>query len=336
MASAMPHVEPSVSALTTHGGRIDVAMLRYPAAPRPWIDLSTGINPRGYPLAGIAPSDPQALPSPARLAELEAAAALAFGMRAGAISALPGSEIGLRLLDTLGLPGPHCVVAPSYGTHAAAFPHATPVAASALGDSVWGTALLANPNNPDGRIVAPQTLLALARARDGWLVIDEAFADAVPDASVLPLLRADDRVLVLRSFGKFYGLAGVRLGFLCGPEAVVARMRARLGDWPVSAAAIEIGLAAYRDTPWQSQTRTDLVASAAALDIVLRRHGLIPRGACPLFRLVESEAAAPLFEWLAQAGILTRPFAYAPRWLRLGVPRDPAQLARLNLALGDG
>lgn len=327
-----------MSALTIHGGRIDAAALRYPAAPLPWLDLSTGINPNGYDPAALALADPYVLPSPSRLAALEDAAAAAFGMTRGAIAAVPGSEIGLRLLATLGLPSPTCIIAPSYGSHAAAFPGAAAVAADALWQADWRSALLANPNNPDGRCIAPETLLARVRSRagDGWLVIDEAFADCVAGASVLPLLREDDRVLVLRSFGKFYGLAGVRLGFVCGPEAMVAQYRERLGSWPVSSAAIELGIPAYRDGAWQAATRRDLGEAAGALDRVLRRHGLTPRGACPLFRLVETPAAPGLFERLAAAGILTRPFDYAPDWLRIGLPGSADALARLDRALGGG
>ncbi|WP_165954553.1 aminotransferase class I/II-fold pyridoxal phosphate-dependent enzyme [Sphingomonas sp. AAP5] len=328
-----------MSALTIHGGRIDAAALRYPAAPLPWLDLSTGINPNGYDPAALTLADPRVLPSPSRLAALEDAAAAAFGMPCGAIAALPGSEIGLRLLATMGLPGPTCVVAPSYGSHFAALPLATPVKSEALADADWRSALLANPNNPDGRVIAPETLLDLARSRTadgGWLVIDEAFADCVAGASVLPLLRDDDRVLVFRSFGKFYGLAGVRLGFVCGAEAIVAGYRERLGSWPVSSAAIELGIGAYRDTQWRDAMRIDLAAAAAALDQVLRRHGLTPRGDCPLFRLVETHDAAVVFERLATAGILTRPFDYAPDWLRIGLPGSAAALARLDRALAGG
>lgn len=321
------------SALTVHGGRIDLAWQRFPDAAQPWIDLSTGINPRAYPVATKV--DPSALPSPAALASLEAAAGAAFGLRTGSIAALPGSEIGLRLLATLGLPGPACRVVPAYGTHAHALPSALPVAFADLADAASTTLLLANPNNPDGRVTPARDLLALA-PRDGWLVVDEAFADAVPDASVLPHVTASDRVIVFRSFGKFYGLAGLRLGFVCGPAEIVARFRDLLGDWPVSAAALATGIAAYRDTAWQAATRTALGTAADALDAVLRRHHLEPRGGCSLFRLVERDDAAALFERLGRAGILTRPFADAPHWLRIGVPRDAVALARLDAALGHG
>jgi cobalamin biosynthetic protein CobC len=327
----------SFSSLTVHGGRLDEAIRRFPAAPSPWIDLSTGINPLAYPIAAAATADQQALPSRVALARLEAAAAQAFGMATGAIAALPGSELGLRLLATIGLPQPIRVVRPCYRSHAEAFAAVERVEAADL-DRLppGGTVILANPNNPDGRLIAPSHLLALARRwgdDGGLLVVDEAFADAVGGASVLPFLAETDRVLVLRSFGKFFGLAGVRLGFACGRRDLVEALRHRLGDWPVSATAIALGSAAYADRGWGEATRRDLAPRAARLDALLGRHGYRAVGACPLFRLVDTPDAAALFERLGTAGILTRPFDYAPGWLRFGLPGDDAGFDRLDRAL---
>ena len=150
--------------------------------------------------------------------------------------------------------------------------------------------------------------------------IADAIADAIAGASILPLLRADDRVVALRSFGKFYGLAGVRLGFVAGASRAVERVAALLGGWPVSATALAYGTAAYRDMEWAARMRTRLAADAAALDALLATHGLAARGGCPLFRLVESPEAGGLFAALATAGILTRPFDDHPDRLRFGLP----------------
>lgn len=326
-------------ALTFHGGRIDAAARRFPEAPGPWLDLSTGINPHRWTPSGPVAIDQGPLPSVEALAALEQAAADAFGAAGCSIAALPGSEIGLRLLATLDLPRPFRVVAPSYRTHGEALAEAVAIDAAQVADVADGTLLLANPNNPDGRSVPAAGLVALGRriaAAGGVLVVDEAFADAVPGASVVPLLEDGDRILVLRSFGKMYGLAGVRLGFALGAGDLVARLSAMLGSWPVSATAIALGTAAYRDVRWIEEMRGRLVVEAAARDAVLRRHGLEPRGACPLFTLVETEDAASLFERLGRAGILTRPFDHAPNWLRFGLPGDTAALARLDEALGGG
>jgi cobalamin biosynthetic protein CobC len=325
------------SSLAYHGGRLDAAAARFPDAPEPWLDLSTGINPYAWDGAAPAP-DLRALPCPSALARLEAAAARAFGAEALATAALPGSEIGLRALVTLDPPRPWRVVAPAYRTHEAALPGAARIAIGAIAREAerGGTILLANPNNPDGRLLPPADLLALGRAlaaRGGLLIVDEAFADAVPGASVLPALAPDDRVLAFRSFGKMYGLAGVRLGFACGARDPVAAIAGRLGSWPVSATAIAIGTAAYADARWIADTRERLRIAAADLDRVLRAHGLVAQGRCPLFRLVETPDAPALFERLGRAGILVRPFEERPTWLRFGLPPGDA-LARLDAALG--
>ena len=321
--------------LTFHGGRIEAAARQYPDAPCPWLDLSTGINPHAWtPPAGLV-VDQHRLPSGEALAWLLAAAGAAFGF-AGALAAVPGSELALRLLATLDLPRPWHVVTPCYRTHRDALPGAEAIAAERIGEvaAAGGTLLLANPNNPDGRLIAPEVLLAAARtlgARGGMLIVDEAFADALAGASVLPLLRADDPVVVLRSFGKFYGLAWVRLGFVGGAQPEVTRIAALLGDWPVSATALAYGTAAYRDVAWAARMRGRLVAEAVALDGLLADCGLAARGACPLFRLAERDDARTVFERLASAGILTRPFDERPGWLRFGLPG--AGFDRLHAAL---
>ncbi|WP_341208776.1 aminotransferase class I/II-fold pyridoxal phosphate-dependent enzyme [uncultured Sphingomonas sp.] len=310
--------------LTFHGGRIEAAARLYPDAPRPWLDLSTGINPYAWtPPAGLA-IDQQRLPSGEALAGLLAAARAAFGF-AGALAAVPGSELALRLLATLDLPRPWHVVTPCYRTHRDTLPGAEAIVADRIGEAAarGGTLLLANPNNPDGRLIAPDAVLSVARTlrpRGGMLIVDEAFADALAGASVLPLLGANDPVVVLRSFGKFYGLAGVRLGFVAGAGAVVARIAALLGDWPVSATALAYGAAAYRDVSWAERMRVRLVTEAVDLDALLAEHGLVARGACPLFRLVACDDVGAVFERLAAAGVLTRPFEERPDWLRFGLP----------------
>jgi cobalamin biosynthetic protein CobC len=321
-----------------HGGCLDEAARCFPDAPRPWLDLSTGINPVAWQPAELGAADLRALPSAASTAALEAAAAAAFGAPGVAITALPGTELGLRLLASIGLPEPHRYVAPGYRTHGEALPDAAPVAPEAIDAITDGTLVLANPSNPDGQLLAPEALLSLARRLSeagGVLVVDEAFADATPGASVVPHLSREDRVLVFRSFGKFFGLAGLRLGFACGAPDLVAALRQRLGSWPVSASAIAIGTAAYQDGQWIAETRRRLARDQKALDDVLRSHGLDPRGSCPLFRLIETAEAGDIFLHLARQGILTRPFDYAPDWLRIGLPADAAALERLGRALSD-
>jgi cobalamin biosynthetic protein CobC len=334
MAMAIAHMQAISAYLTGHGGRLDEAARLYPDAEMPWLDLSTGINPVAWHPKSPLDVDARVLPAATDLRALEAAAAQHFAVDPACVAAVPGSELALRLLPALGLP-PIASVTPAYATHGdiAARMLAAPSEAPAA------TLLLANPNNPDGRLLTPHTLLDLAhkQARNGgWLVVDEAFADALPGCSIIPHLSPDLPVIVLRSFGKFFGLAGLRLGFVVAAPDVIARLRHLIGDWPVSAHAIAYGRAAYADAAWIAATSASLPRQAATLDALLARHGLDAKGTCPLFRLVETPQAAHLFDRLARAGILVRPFAEQPTWLRFGLPANDAALARLDRALAHG
>ncbi|MFC3444103.1 threonine-phosphate decarboxylase [Sphingobium rhizovicinum] len=323
---------------TYHGGRLDAARRHYGGGDADWIDLSTGINPNPWPVERAGGIDWASLPGEGALADLEGAAGRYFGVAADHVCALPGTEIGLRMLADM-LPGAARYATPCYRTHGDIYPAGRAIALDEEAGGEGETMLLANPNNPDGRLLTPAELnamLARVEATGGWLVVDEAFVDIHPGFSLADRIGEGRRLLIFRSFGKFFGLAGVRLGFLLGPQEIVARYRVRLGSWPVSAAALAIGRAAYADAAWIDATRKALVAQGAGLDALLRRHGLEPAGACPLFRLVACDDAAALFDRLARAAILTRPFADQPHWLRFGLPADGAALDRLDRALTHG
>jgi cobalamin biosynthesis protein CobC len=316
---------------TWHGGGLAAAKRHFGGGN--WIDLSTGINPHPWPGAAEMAFDWHRLPDPDALAELERVAASFFGVDPRHVCAVPGSEIGLRLVgDLIGGPAQH--ISPGYRTHSemiagsAAMGHGAPNSGDTL--------ILANPNNPDGHKIYAGAMRALLKGRKGWLLVDEAFADVEPAHSMAKAVGDDQRLVVSRSFGKFFGLAGVRLGFVLAPQDIMAALRERLGAWPLSAAAMAIGTAAYADDDWIAATRRRLPRDAAALDAMLVRRGYQPVGACPLFRLIEPPDAYALFERLARRAILTRPFADQPHWLRLGLPADAAALARLEAALTDG
>ncbi|UZW57614.1 aminotransferase class I/II-fold pyridoxal phosphate-dependent enzyme [Sphingobium sp. JS3065] len=325
-----------MSGFTWHGGRLAEARAVYGGAD--WIDLSTGISPLTWPGADLVSVDWRCLPDPHDLAALEAAAAAYFGVDPDHLCTVPGSEAGLRLVGRM-LDMPGRWLTPSYRTHGEIFAQGRPLAAGEDAPAEAIALLLANPNNPDGRVLPPARLLerldGLERAR-GWLIVDEAYADVMPSCSLAGEVGDGRRLILLRSFGKFFGLAGVRLGFLIGPRAIVAEARRMLGEWPVSAAAIAFGRAAYGDRAWIERAIATLAEGAAQLDEVLARHGLAAQGACPLFRLIEVEDGPALFDRLARRAILTRPFAENGRWLRLGLPGDAAALTRLDRALADG
>ncbi|PIB94644.1 threonine-phosphate decarboxylase [Caulobacter sp. FWC2] len=308
-----------------HGGRLREAMAAFPDAPRPWLDLSTGINPE--PWSGQrAPADAlRRLPDPLELAELEAVAARAFGVAdAGRVVATSGAEAALRLLPGLIGGGRVALLAPIYGGHVETWAGSTPdlimsvADLRALGADVL---VLVNPNNPDGRRIERMTLAALAQERSDagrWTVVDESFGEVAPELSVADL--EIDRLVTLRSFGKFYGLPGVRLGFLIGNKMFTGEFRALLGDWPVGADALAMGLAAYADDAWKARTRMWLATQAGAVDAVLAEAGLKFLGGCDLFRWVEAPDARGLFTQLCARGVLTRPFADRPDRLRIGLP----------------
>lgn len=316
---------------TWHGGALEAAKRHFGTGDAPWLDLSTGINPHRWPGADTMAIDWHRLPEREALAHLEAAAAAHFGVEARHVCAVPGSEIGLRLAGGI-IGGAARHVAPAYRTHGEIFSGSAAID-PAEAPACKATLILANPNNPDGRIVDIAMLDAMLADREGWLLVDEAFADCAPVTSIVHRIDDDTRLLVFRSFGKFFGLAGVRLGFVLGPPSFLDALRALLGAWPVSAAAIAIGTAAYRDRDWIDTMRERLSREAAALDALFARHGLPVTGACPLFRLVETADAGVLFDRLARAAILTRPFADQPHWLRLGLPGTAAATARLDAAL---
>lgn len=197
-------------------------------------------------------------------------------------------------------------------------------------------AVVVNPNNPDGRLIAAEDLGALARSlteHGGLLVVDEAFCDFLePSASLVPVMPRSG-ALVLRSFGKTFGLPGLRLGFAVTSAAIAERLRAVLGPWPVSGAAIEIGKKALVDTAWLAASRERLRVDSATLDAILDTAGFGPSGGTPMFRLVEHADAAQKFEALGRAGILVRRFESRPTWLRFGIPGDDPSRARLRAAI---
>ncbi|TYC87008.1 aminotransferase class I/II-fold pyridoxal phosphate-dependent enzyme [Novosphingobium sp. BW1] len=319
-----------MSAFVAHGGRLSAACARYGGMADDWLDLSTGINPVPWPGAETYVPDWRALPDPAALARLEAVAASHFEADPASCAAVPGSESGLRALGEVLRQFPLARGPLTYSTYAKAFGSA---ANGAPGPTV---SVLTNPNNPDGTLqTRTEVLAALDRqeAEGGWLIVDEAFADAHMGVSVAGEVREGRRLVVTRSFGKFFGLAGLRLGFVLAPPAILDALRRLHGDWPLSSAAIDLGLAAYADTDWIAQAGQKLPRCAQALDTLLARHGLTAQGASPLFRLVRTDRAASLFETLAQAHILTRPFEGHPQLLRFGLPGSDHALARLEVAL---
>ncbi|MHA6345034.1 threonine-phosphate decarboxylase CobD [Roseivivax sp. CAU 1761] len=303
-----------------HGGNLDAAMAAHGGARADWLDLSTGINPEPYPLPPLPPEAWTALPTRSEMAALAEAARLAYATPLAAVP-MAGAQAAIQLLPRIAPDGPVRILAPTYNEHAASFRAAGRAVEEVARPEALagaGVAVIVNPNNPDGRRSTPLALSALAR-EVGLLVVDESFADPEPDLSLAPA--PPPNALILRSFGKFYGLAGLRLGFALAAPDLARRLAEAAGPWPVCGAAIVAGRAALGDAAWQAATRARLARDAARLDALAGAAGWAPVGGTPLFRsyAVPGGAAAAQAA-LARARIWTRAFPYRAEWLRLGLP----------------
>ena len=317
------------------------AARNFPNAPRPFLDLSTGINPVPYPLAALPAEAATRLPDADDEARLRDVAAQAYNAADPAmVVAAPGTQILISLLPhLLRLPQPRvAILAPTYAEHAAAWrsvgahvENVTDPADLAQAD----IAVVGNPNNPDGRRTDPRHLLALAdrlAPRAGLLIVDEAFADLEgPGLSLVPHL-PHPAILVLRSFGKTYGLAGLRLGFALAAPGLAARLRQALGPWAVAGPALAAGLQTLPDSSWRDAAALRLERDALRLDSLLADRAMTLVGGTRLFRLYEGEAAQTLHDRLGRAGILTRRFDEAPHRLRFGLPGCERDWVRLTKA----
>lgn len=319
-----------------HGGRVRAAAQRYGIPENNWLDLSTGINPNGWPVPAVPPEIWQALPQDDD--ELNAAAQGYYGT--AHLLPVAGSQAAIQALPRLRAPCRVAVIAPSYAEHAHAWRQCghEVIALSAaeilhVGDDVQ-VVLIVNPNNPSGNLFTRAELLCLHEklaARGGCLIVDEAFMDATPEhslASACP--RAG--LIVLRSIGKFFGLAGARAGFVLAEQTLLDTLAAMLGPWPLAAPSRYVVTLALRDGAWQQTSRHALVQVGKRLAELLAQHGLTPAGGCALFQWVCRDDAATVYEQLARQGILTRLYD-RPHSLRFGLPRDEAEWGRLAAAL---
>ncbi|MBO6520012.1 MAG: threonine-phosphate decarboxylase [Rhodospirillales bacterium] len=321
-----------------HGGDVDAATAAFGTPPGGWIDLSTGINPVPYPIPTIDTDIWQRLPTASdETALLEAARGYYRVPDQAGIIAAPGTQ---AIIQWLPLSRPPCrvqVIGPTYEEHAASWrTHGHEVRVTdSLADADADVIIVVNPNNPDGHIFAADELVPLAArlaAQQGMLIVDEAFADVAPETSIISEAGRPG-LLILRSFGKFFGLAGLRLGFAVGTTTDTERLRRAMGPWSVAGPALDIGAAALSDSAWQAETRRRLGADTARLDSILTDAGLEIVGGTTLYRLAKSGEAARIYERLGRAGIMVRKFDYNPTWLRFGLPGCEDDWQRLAAAL---
>jgi cobalamin biosynthetic protein CobC len=308
-----------------HGGGLDAAVAQYGGVRADWLDLSTGINPVPYPVGEIGAQSWSALPDRAAMQALEAAARQFWQVPDGAdiVAANGASALIARMPDLTDRARVH-IPGPTYNEHAAAFRLAGRVIEDASPDP--DVHVYVHPNNPDGHCWDRAVVGGRALT-----VIDESFCDTDPDQSHIARTR-DTGVVVLKSFGKFWGLAGLRLGFAVAAPALAGRIRDLSGPWSVSGPALQIGARALRDTGWANDTRARLAQDAARLDRLLTSRRAEVVGGTTLFRLYRVDDAAVWQDRLAQRHVWSRIFPYSRTWLRLGLPH-PDRWDQLEAAI---
>ena len=319
-----------------HGGNLHEAVRLFGRPREDWLDLSTGINPRPYPAPALDASIWHRLPEPDP--RLAAAARQFYG--APQVLPVAGSQAAIQALPLLRPPSAIVVAAPAYAEHARHWSrhgHAMrEVGHGDLHDAVarCDVMVVCNPNNPTGERIPAATLLdwaaQLAR-RGGWLVVDEAFADIDGQDSVAAQSQQPGLV-VLRSVGKFFGLAGLRLGFVAAEAALLARLADALGPWSVSSAAQRIGRAALEDLAWQQATRQQLQREGQRLQAMLRAAGIASAGTA-LYQWWPEARAELFWRTMAGHGIWVRLFNRGAGGIRCGLPPDEAGWRRLETAL---
>ncbi|AYG59432.1 threonine-phosphate decarboxylase CobD [Rhizobium jaguaris] len=323
-----------------HGGGITAAASLYGGRSEDWLDLSTGINPNPIVLPDISISAWHRLPDQ-HLVERAREAARAH-YRSGDILPLPvpGTQSVIQLLPRLGSASGVAILSPTYGEYARAFALAgLPVRKIAgIGDldSEQKLVVAVNPNNPDGRALPIEQLRELhdrLRQRGGMLVVDEAFGDMEPENSVAPYASSMPNLIIFRSFGKFFGLAGLRLGFVIAQASILERFEDWLGPWAVSGPALS--LAASLMAGDTTSIRNRIFDRRSALDAVLRQAKLEVVGGTGLFALVADDRASDIYSHLCRHHILVRKFDYAPNWLRFGLAPDEEADHRLAGVLED-
>ncbi len=319
-----------------HGGRLRAVAKHYNLPLEDWLDLSTGINPNAWPVKDIPAAIWQRLP------EDDDGLVEAAGDYYAAPSLLPvaGSQAAIQALPQLRQACQVHILNPGYAEHSHAWQRANhnvkTVTAEQINAVVANTDVLViiNPNNPTGVVFSIEQLLdwhkQLAK-RGGWLIVDEAFMDATPEQSVAPY-SASPGLIVLRSLGKFFGLAGARVGFVCAHETLLTQLDAILGPWPISSASRWLAIQALQDHIWQENTRHNLIKESKRLQSLLSLHHLSPDGGCAFFQWVEVSCAETIYEKLLQHGVLTRLFS-VPQSLRFGLPGTEAEWGRLDDAL---
>ena len=305
-----------------HGGGLDAAIAAYGGSRQDWLDLSTGINPVPYPMPQLPADAWSALPDQAAFTRLYDLARSFWNIpQDAAIIGATGASAIIAALPRVLPVGEVSIPGPTYNEHGASFA----AAGWRLGQDPSHALVAVHPNNPDGHIWQVADLGAT------YTVIDESFCDVTPDQSLIHLA-ARPGTIVLKSFGKFWGLAGLRLGFAIGDPEIIAKLVELLGPWQISGPALAIGAEALADPQWADETRARLSVDADRLDKLATASGAKLIGGTTLFRLYQVKDAVAAQDQFARHHIWSRVFPYASDWIRLGLPA-PDRWDQLEQAL---
>ncbi len=318
-----------------HGGCLRLAAAVYGIPLADWLDLSTGINPHRWPVPAVPAEAWHRLPEDDD--GLESAAAVYYGNTD--LLPVAGSQAAIQLLPKLFSPARLACVSPLYAEHAHAW-RGSGHAIESLPGTLEGAgrashALLCNPNNPTAQFHRPEAVLETAhelRKHGGWLVLDEAFIDATPEYSLTPLAGTSvaPNLIVLRSLGKFFGLAGARVGFVFADVALRQRLAESLGPWTVAGPSRAAARLALQDKAWQGAMRQRLAIESRCLHSLLQPLGEV--ASTSLFASVRTPHSSTIHHWLARHGILTRDIPEHDL-LRFGLPGSEPDWQRVIAAL---
>ena len=315
-----------------HGGDIDLAIKKYGGERKNWIDLSTGINRTSYPWQESVNVHLRDLPGSKLLMSLEETASRAYKIAVGTDTvASSGAQQIINLLPLyLKKYNSVAILGPTYNEYESAFKSSNvrTKMVSEISDLYCSDiAIIVNPNNPTGKEIAEEALDELSK-KVRILIIDESFK-MFSSRKIQKL----DNVIQINSLGKFFGLAGLRLGFVSGPSDFIKSVRNMLGPWPISSLAAEIGLVALNDKIWISEMEKILLAASNALHEVCNSKNWKLVGKTNLFHTYAISNCLEVEEQFAAHGIWVRTFDYSETWVRLGIPTSECELTRVKQAL---
>lgn len=328
-----------------HGGRIKDAAKKYTIPENEWIDLSTGINPNGWPVPHIPDNIWQSLPEDND--ELQAIACNYYGC--DICLPVSGSQAAIQMLPTLRSFSNVGIISPTYAEHEFHWKQSGHNVIRFLADDIekyigqLDVLVVVNPNNPTGEIIPAETLLNWHQQlsiKGGWLIVDEAFMDVTPENSLVPS-GIKPGLIILRSIGKFFGLAGIRCGFVISDIELLQHMANKLGPWSLTGATRYIVKKALINENWQTDARIKLHKSKLRLGQLFHEKGLNILGETALFQWLTHSRAKDIHEAFATQGILIRYFEkqildnkkIVRASLRFGIPDNENQWRRLDEVL---